>query len=92
MKDLDHPNVMKLIGICWGKKVDLDDSAPVGCGPLIVLPYIEMGDLHGYLRSKRRVAFGSISSYSNILSVSLLMSRALHLMRDVLFSVVIGHP
>ena len=71
MKDLDHPNVMKLIGICWGKKVDLDESTSVGCGPLIVLPYIEMGDLRGYLRSKRRLASGSISSYLNILSVRL---------------------
>jgi hypothetical protein len=71
MKDLDHPNVMSLVGICWGKKVQLHESTPVGCGPLIVLPYIEMGDLRGYLRSKRHFASGSISSYLNVSSESL---------------------
>ena len=71
MKKLDHPNVMKLIGICWGKTAASDKSVPVGYGPLIVLPYTEMGDLRGYLRSKRRLACGSISSYLNILSVRL---------------------
>jgi serine/threonine protein kinase len=70
MKNLEHPNVMTLIGICWGKKVDDDTSGLMGCGPLIVLPYTEMGDLRGYIRSKRRLACGSISSYLNILSDS----------------------
>ena len=69
MKDLDHPNVMKLIGICWGKKVDLDESTSVGRGPLIVLPYVEMGDLRGYLRSKRGLDHKTTDSYSNVSSV-----------------------
>ena len=63
MKDLDHPNVMKLIGICWGKKTLCNESVQqIVCGPLIVLPYIEMGDLRGYLRGKRRLTAKSMES------------------------------
>ena len=70
MKDLDHPNVMKLIGICWGKKILCNDSdRQIRCGPMIVLPYTEMGDLRGYLRGKRRLASNSMDSYINMLDV-----------------------
>ena len=50
MQDFDHPNVMQLVGICWAKQenVDLRPFAP-----LIVLPYMELGDLKTYLRKSR---------------------------------------
>jgi AXL receptor tyrosine kinase len=66
MKDLDHPNVMTLMGMCWGKKIALDESGPVSYGPLILLPYMEMGDLRGYLRSKRSLCNKGSNSYSDI--------------------------
>jgi hypothetical protein len=55
MKHLDHPHVMKLIGICWATEVMFlrDDLSQMVLGPLIVLPYTELGDLRGYLRAKR---------------------------------------
>ena len=74
MKDLDHPNVMKLIGICWGKKIICNESEQqILCGPLIVLPYTEMSDLRGYLRGKRRLASSSTDSYVNVPNVCYLV-------------------
>ncbi|XP_062504039.1 tyrosine-protein kinase receptor UFO-like [Corticium candelabrum] len=50
MKAFDHPNVMELVGICWLN----DDSAKVRMtAPLIVLPFMERGDLKNYLRKSR---------------------------------------
>lgn len=50
MRSFDHPNVMQLLGICWVKDATskLRPSAP-----LLVLPYMELGDLKTYLRKKR---------------------------------------
>jgi hypothetical protein len=55
MKHLDHPNVMKLMGICWATDVTFDekDFLKMVSGPLIVLPYTELGNLRGYLQKKR---------------------------------------
>ena len=50
MKNLNHPNVINLIGICW-QRDNLDDSPRIA--PLIVLPYMELGDLKKFLRNVR---------------------------------------
>ena len=44
MVDFDHPNVMRLVGVCF----DTDNGLP-----LIVLPYMANGDLRSFLQSKR---------------------------------------
>ena len=44
MLDFDHPNVMRLVGVCFDTKDKL---------PLIVLPYMANGDLKTFLRGKR---------------------------------------
>ena len=46
MHKLDHRNVLNLIGVCA-------DKEDIG-GPLIVLPYMENGDLKSYLCNKRK--------------------------------------
>ena len=73
MKHLDHPHVMRLIGICWATEINFfsDDLGKVVSGPLIVLPFTELGDLRGYLRGKCCRASGSRKSnsysvYSNV--------------------------
>ena len=44
MLGFDHPNVLKLLGVCF----DTEDNLP-----LIVLPYMANGDLRSFLMSKR---------------------------------------
>ena len=44
MLDFNHPNVLRLVGVCF----DTEDKLPV-----IVLPYMENGDLKHFLKSKR---------------------------------------
>ena len=44
MLDFAHPNVMRLVGVCF----DTDSAIP-----LIVLPYMANGDLRSFLQSKR---------------------------------------
>ena len=72
MKHLDHPHVMKLMGICWATEVKFikDDLSQMVSGPLIVLPYTELGDLRGYLREKRTRASSSGNSYITFSNVS----------------------
>ena len=43
MKEMSHPNVMNLLGVCL-------DAGP---GPYLVLPYMANGDLLSYLRKNR---------------------------------------
>ena len=43
MSNLNHPNVMKLIGVC----IDKQDT------PYIVMPYMSLGSLLSYLRKNR---------------------------------------
>ncbi|XP_070578704.1 tyrosine-protein kinase receptor TYRO3-like isoform X2 [Ptychodera flava] len=50
MKDFDHPNVMKLIGICLEQ--DLTSETPC-VKPMVILPYMENGDVHSYLLNNR---------------------------------------
>ena len=49
MKVLNHVNVMELYGICWSS----DPAHARHVSPLIVLPYMELGDLKTYLRKRR---------------------------------------
>lgn len=44
MVDFDHPNILRLIGVC----TNMEDNLPA-----IVLPYMAMGDLRSFLRAKR---------------------------------------
>ena len=44
MLGFDHPNVLKLLGVCFDTKDHL---------PLIVLPFMANGDLRSFLMSKR---------------------------------------
>ena len=46
MKDFKHRNVLGLIGVSVGTE---DDKAI----PYIILPFMENGDLKGYLKEKR---------------------------------------
>ena len=43
MKDLNHPNILRLIGICV-------DGGPT---PFIITPFMENGSLLSYLRKNR---------------------------------------
>lgn len=43
MKDLNHPNILKLIGVCL-------DGGPA---PFIITPFMENGCLLSYLRKNR---------------------------------------
>ena len=43
MKELCHPNVMNLLGVCL-------DAGPT---PYIVLPFMENGDLLSYIKKHR---------------------------------------
>ena len=43
MKELNHPNVLKLIGVCL-------DGSPA---PFIIIPFMENGSLLSYLRKNR---------------------------------------
>ena len=45
MLDFDHPNVMKLLGVCF----DANDNIP-----LIIMPFMANGDLKSFLTKKRR--------------------------------------
>ena len=51
MKDFDHPNVMRLIGIGYGRPVDQESES--GVVPVCVLPYMARGDLKRYLMEGR---------------------------------------
>ena len=44
MLDFNHPNVLKLIGVCFDNEEGL---------PFILLPYMANGDLKTFLRNKR---------------------------------------
>ena len=44
MLDFDHPNVLKLLGVCFDAHDDF---------PLIILPYMANGDLKTFLVNKR---------------------------------------
>ena len=43
MSDFDHPNVLKLIGVCL-------DGGPA---PFIIMPFMANGSLNAYLKKER---------------------------------------
>ncbi len=47
MATFDHPNVLGLLGVCINEQQS---------SPLLVLPYMENGDLKTFLKGKRNVA------------------------------------
>jgi serine/threonine protein kinase len=70
MKGLEHPNVMSLIGICCGRNMLCNEQGQhMLCGPLIILPYTEKGDLRGYLRDQRRLTSNTTERYINFQNV-----------------------
>ncbi|NXS47233.1 MERTK kinase, partial [Balaeniceps rex] len=51
MKDFDHPNVIKLLGVC------IELSSQQVPKPMVILPFMKYGDLHSFLlRSRLQVA------------------------------------
>ena len=44
MSDINHPNIMRIVGVAIDADVGL---------PLLVMPYMENGDLQSYLRKFR---------------------------------------
>ena len=60
---------MKLMGISWATEVKFisDDMAQLVSGPLILVPYTELGDLRGYLREKRSETRASNSGNSYVI-------------------------
>ena len=61
MKELSHPNVMNLMGVCI-------DAGPT---PYIVLPYMANGDLLSYIRKQQNSLL--VSSGDDIDKVSALL-------------------
>lgn len=57
MRDFDHPNVMKFLGMCF--------DAPEGY-PYIILPYMSNGSLLEYLKQKSN-ASNTISGYPEVI-------------------------
>ena len=53
MSEFRHPHVLGLIGI----SLDANNS------PYLLLPYMENGDLRGFLKDKRGVSMSNITCY-----------------------------
>ncbi|KAM7385762.1 hypothetical protein PAMP_001820 [Pampus punctatissimus] len=47
MKDFNHPNVIRLLGVC------LEEGAGHFPKPMVILPFMKYGDLHSYLLRSR---------------------------------------
>ncbi|XP_039180459.1 tyrosine-protein kinase Mer isoform X2 [Crotalus tigris] len=54
MKDFDHPNVIKLLGVC------IEPSSQQVPKPMVILPFMKYGDLHSFLL---RLRLGVCSQY-----------------------------
>ncbi|XP_072912067.1 tyrosine-protein kinase Mer [Hemitrygon akajei] len=48
MKDFDHPNVIKLLGVC----LELGSREQIA-KPMVILPFMKYGDLHSFLLRSR---------------------------------------
>ena len=49
MKELNHPNVMGLIGICLSNLQNSSNELSLNISPLVVLPFMPHGDLRNHL-------------------------------------------
>ena len=69
MRDLSHPNVMSLIGVC------VDSSQ----GPSIIMPYMANGSLLDFLKKERNhLSVGFDAEIEEIVSVRKLLLRMCH--------------
>lgn len=59
MRDFDHPNVLKLSGVCL-------DGGPA---PYIVMPFMENGSLLKYLIDERESLVLSLDSTENVVRI-----------------------
>lgn len=57
MAKFDHPNILKLLGVCFDTENGL---------PLIILPFVANGDLRAYLTTKRQEAGGPFSEIPKV--------------------------
>ena len=53
MSKFDHPNVMRLIGVCMASPDHSDDGATC-LGPCIVMPFMAKGSLLSYLKKEAK--------------------------------------
>ncbi|XP_062498996.1 tyrosine-protein kinase receptor TYRO3-like [Corticium candelabrum] len=77
MKDLDHPNVVTLIGISWNKD---GTQNTLRNSPLIVLPYMELGDLNNFLKKYR---FRNFFRKNTSIDISQLLKFSLQIARGM---------
>lgn len=80
MKNFDHPNVMKLIGVCKTNGVN-------GGALSIIMPYMAQGSLLGYLRKEREQLLpGSDTDVTQIGAVQkLLMQMCLQISKGMAY-------
>lgn len=62
MQKFDHPNVMKLIGVCMGPSEN-DSGAS---GPCIVMPFMARGSLLDFLRKEADNLFVASEEEKNV--------------------------
>ena len=65
MYEFDHPNVLKLSGVCL-------DGGPA---PYIIMPFMENGSLLSYLREERETVVLDLKSSSSEDEVSVTCSK-----------------
>ena len=53
MSKFDHPNVMRLIGVCMASP-DHDDDGTTCLGPCIIMPFVAKGSLLSYLKKEAK--------------------------------------
>ena len=81
LKDVDHPNVVKLLGACSDQK-----------GPfLLVLEYCEFGSLLVYLRRLQRAGPDAVTPSSQILSFAWQISQAMSYLTQLKVCPVLLH-
>ena len=63
MQKFDHPNVMKLIGVCMGPS---EKDSGASSGPCIVMPFMAKGSLLDYLRKQADNLFVASEEDKNV--------------------------
>ncbi|KAJ7341214.1 hypothetical protein JRQ81_005063, partial [Phrynocephalus forsythii] len=82
MKDFDHPNVIKLLGVC------IEPSSQQVPKPMVILPFMKYGDLHSFLLRSRlgmgpqEACFAFLSFVSALLSALTLCLQSMDRLRD----------